>query len=529
MMLVATIFLPLVGALFLLAIPGDAKALHRGVSLLTSLVTLGLAVALWTNFDGAQAGFQNEVQATWAPSLGISFHLGIDGVSLLLIALTAFLGPIVVASTFHAIDTRVKEFSIALLVLETAMLGTFAALDLVLFYVFWEAMLIPMYILIGVFGSERRIYATVKFFLFTFAGSVLMLLAILFLYGKLPEGSRSFDYGALLTLSLSHEEQLWLFAAFALAFAIKVPMFPLHTWLPDAHTEAPAAGSVLLAGVMLKMGTYGFFRLAMPLFPEAALAAQPLIAGLAVTGIVYGALMCMAQSDVKRLIAYSSISHLGFVMLGLAVLTPEAVTGAVYQMLNHGVSTGLLFLVIGMLYERRHTRAMDAYGGIAKVTPGLAAVFFIATLASVGLPGTNGFVGEFLVLSGTFLGKAALAQAWSVIAAIGVILGAVYMLTLYQKVFLGKLSAVNEKLRDLSLREWAVTLPLCIAIVWMGLLPGPFLDLMKKPVQSMTERVVGKPAAPERPHFPGALPPKLQPPRLPWMNHVPSMLEGVKK
>jgi len=360
--------------------------------------------------------------------LGFSYHVGLDGVALLLFLLTALLGPIVVLSSWKYIQERVKVYCISLLLLETAMLGTLAALDLVLFYVFWEAMLIPMYFLIGLWGSERRIYAAVKFFLFTFIGSVLMLLAIFWLWSN--SGRKSFDYVDLLNAGMvDASTQRWLFLAFALAFAIKVPIWPLHTWLPDAHTEAPAAGSIILAGVMLKMGTFGFIRYAMPLFPQAALAWAPAVAVLGVIGIVYGSFMCMAQTDLKRLIAYSSVAHLGFVMLGLSALTPEAVSGAVLQMVNHGISTGALFLMIGILYERTHTRDLAAYGGLAGVTPAIAATFLIVTLSSIGLPGTNGFVGEFLVLIGTFTSKVLRgAVPLAVVGATGVILGAVYML-----------------------------------------------------------------------------------------------------
>src|SRR5207237_570608 len=355
--------------------------------------------------------------------------------------------------SWNFIKERVKIYCIALLVLETAMLGTLAALDLVLFYVFWEAMLIPMYLLIGMWGSERRIYAAVKFFLFTFIGSVLMLLAIFWLWSN--SGRKSFDYADLLNAGVVDvSTQRWLYLAFALAFAIKVPIWPLHTWLPDAHTEAPAAGSIILAGVMLKMGTFGFIRYAMPLFPQAALAFAPAIAVLGVIGIVYGSLMCMAQTDLKRLIAYSSVAHLGFVMLGLSALTPESVSGAVLQMVNHGISTGALFLMVGYLYERTHTRDLSAYGGLATVAPAVAATFLVITLPSLALPGTNGFVGEFLVLIGTFSSRVlAGAVPLAVIGASGVILGAVYMLWVYQRVFFGPpRKAAGHGLQDLTVR-----------------------------------------------------------------------------
>ena len=415
--------------------------------------------------------------------------------ALLLVLLTTFLGPIVILSSWKYIQDRVKLYCISLLVLETAMIGTLAALDLVLFYVFWEAMLIPMYLLIGMWGSERRIYAAVKFFLFTFVGSVLMLLAIFYLWShSAPAGQpRTFDYLAVQAqmAPLGAGAQKWLFLAFALAFAIKVPIWPLHTWLPDAHTEAPAAGSIILAGVMLKMGTFGFIRYAMPLFPQAALAWAPVIALLGVIGIVYGSFMCMAQTDMKRLIAYSSVAHLGFVMLGLSALTPEAVSGAVLQMVNHGISTGALFLMVGFLYERTHTRDLAAYGGLAKVTPAMAATFLIVTLSSIGLPGTNGFVGEFLVLIGTFTSRVISgAVPLAVVGATGVILGAVYMLWMYQRVFFGPpRRAAEHALPDLTLREWFSLAPLLILIVVIGFAPQPLLSAIKEPVDSFVQRV----------------------------------------
>ena len=481
-----TIFLPLAGAILCAFLPGDEPTQHRGVAITFTLAAFFVSLALWFGFDptGAGAEFQFETKVPWIASLGIGYHVGLDGVALLLVMLTTALTPIVILSTFAAIRERVKEFMIAVLVLETAMIGTFAALDLVLFYVFWEAMLIPMYLLIGIWGSENRLYATVKFFLYTFVASVLMLVAII--YVSLHAGG-TFDYVAVRDgLQVSRSAQGWLFLAFAVAFAVKVPMFPLHTWLPDAHTEAPTAGSVILAGVLLKMGTFGFFRYALPLFPEAALHYRPAIAALAVIGIVYGALMSLVQKDMKRLVAYSSVSHLGFVMLGLMALTAEGLTGGVYQMLNHGVSTGALFLLVGMLYERRHTRAISEYGGIAKQVPWLAFCFVVVTLSSVGLPGTNGFVGEFLILSGTWLGRLPHATLVAGIAATGVILGAVYMLLLVERVFFGPLdNEHNRHLPDLSLREVVVIAPMLVLIAVMGLVPQPFLTPAKPAVDRL--------------------------------------------
>jgi NADH-quinone oxidoreductase subunit M len=497
-------FVPLVGAILVLLLPRRQEHVTKLATLATTLVTFAISLPVYFRFDAASADYQFVEQRAWIPSLGVTYHVGVDGISVLLVLLTTFLMPLVLLSSWTSVESRWKEFAITMLLLETGMLGVFVALDLFLFYVFWEAMLIPMYLLIGIWGSERRIYAAVKFFLFTFVGSVLMLLAIFYLWAHSgAPGQRTFDYVEILARSsFAPDVQMWLFLAFALAFAIKVPVFPLHTWLPDAHTEAPAAGSVLLAGVMLKLGTFGFIRYAMPLFPQAAQAAAPAIAWLGVIGIVYGSFMCMAQTDLKRLIAYSSVAHLGFVMTGLAALTPEAVSGAVLQMVNHGISTGGLFLLIGMLYERTHTRDLAAYGGIAKSTPALAAVFLVVTLSSIGLPGTNGFIGEFLILIGTFTAEIASAQALATVGATGVILGAVYMLWMYQRVFLGPLTvSTNRTLRDLSPREWATLAPLLAAIVIIGVYPGPFLAAVKAPVDGFIKRVTGVAARAEAPRL----------------------------
>ncbi|ACL63800.1 proton-translocating NADH-quinone oxidoreductase, chain M [Anaeromyxobacter dehalogenans 2CP-1] len=488
-LLTVVTFLPLLGALAMVLVPRDEPSQHRALALVASLVTFALSLGLWFGFDASPGApeFQFELMVPWMPTIGIGFHVGIDGVALLLFMLTTVLMPVVVLSAWKAVGDRVKEFMIALLVLESAMLGTFIALDLVLFYVFWEAMLIPMYLLIGIWGSQNRLYATVKFFVYTFAASVLMLLAILYVY--FHDGG-TFDYvEARRALAVTPGAASWLFLAFALAFAVKVPMFPLHTWLPDAHTEAPTAGSVILAGVLLKMGTFGFFRYALPLFPEAALQHRNLVAVLAVIGIIYGALMSLVQTDMKRLVAYSSVSHLGFVMLGLMALSAEGMTGSVYQMLNHGVSTGALFLLVGMLYERRHTRLISEYGGIAKRVPVIAAAFVIVTLSSIGLPGTNGFVGEFLILSGTWLSRLGGSAVFATVAALGVILGAVYMLLLVEKVFFGpNQNPQNHRLPDLSVREGFVLAPMIALIVVMGLLPGPFLAPAKPAVDRLIQR-----------------------------------------
>jgi len=512
MLLSLVIFLPLLGALVAAFLPAAEPGQHRGWALFVSLLTFAVSLALWFGFDArpGAAEFQFETRLPWIASAGIGYHIGLDGVALLLVMLTTALTPVVILSAFTVGD-RVKEFMIALLVLETAMVGTFAALDLVLFYVFWEGILIPMYLLIGVWGSQNRLHATVKFFIYTFAASVLMLIAIIYVY--MHDGG-SFDYlAARSALQISAPAQRWLFLAFALAFAVKVPMFPLHTWLPDAHTEAPTAGSVILAGVLLKMGTFGFFRYAMPLFPDAALHFRPAVAALAVVGIVYGALMCLVQQDMKRLVAYSSVSHLGFVMLGLMAVTAEGLTGGVYQMLNHGVSTGALFLLVGMLYERRHTRLISEYGGIARQVPWIATAFVVVTLSSIGLPGTNGFVGEFLILAGTWLGRMPGTQVLAAIAATGVVLGAVYMLWLVERVFFGTIrNDENRHLPDLSLREALVIAPMVVAIVVMGLSPQPFLAPARPAVDRLVARMQEadarlRAADPSRPPSVGTTPP----------------------
>ncbi len=502
-LLSVVVFVPAVFALLVLLFPKDEHGLIRVTSLVGMGVGLWVTGLLYARFDAHGPEFQQEVRVRWIDTLGASYHLGVDGLAVSLMLLTAVLGPLVVLASWDSVTHRTKEFHVALLVLQTAMLGALASMDLVLFYVFWEAMLVPMYLLIGVWGSEERQMAATKFFLYTLAGSLLMLVALLALYFiALPAPQRSFDYAAIYNslLAATREVSLcqgrdpvgqcpgatplalallrygpWMFAAFALAFAIKVPMFPLHTWLPDAHVQAPVAGSMILAGVMLKMGTFGFWRYAIPLFPVAARQLRPALAALAVTGIVYGAMMCLAQRDIKKLIAYSSVSHLGYCMLGMLALTTEGATGSAYQMLNHGVSTGALFLLFGMLYARRHTRLLSDYGGIAKVMPWFAALFLIITFSSIAVPGTNGFVGEFLVLLGTF--KGTLPMVFGVLAASGVILGAAYMLWMVQRVFFGELThRENLHLTDVTGRELATALPFVALVVVMGLSPQPFLE-----------------------------------------------------
>ena len=496
-------FLPLAGAVLLLFLPSARPVLVRWFAFAVSVATFLASIPLWTEFDSAHRGMQFVERASWVPGLGISYHMGVDGISMLLILMTTFLTAIAILSSFTSITERVKTYMATLLVLETGMIGVFAALDLVLFYVFWEAVLIPMYLIIGVWGGPRRVYAAVKFILYTVAGSLLMLVAILYLYFSYHAsfGEYTFDLLRLYDTPLGSQAQLWLFAAFALAFAIKVPMFPFHTWLPDAHVEAPTAGSVILAGVLLKMGTYGFVRFAMPLFPDATHTFAPVIIVLSLIGIIYGALVAMVQKDVKKLVAYSSVSHLGFVMLGVFALNTQGLQGGILQMINHGLSTGALFLAVGILYERRHTREISEFGGIAEILPWFAAAFLVICLSSLGLPGLNGFVGEFLILLGAFRMDAVVAA----IAALGVILAAVYLLWMYQRVLFGPIT--NEKnrgMKDLSAREFWVLAPVIVLIVWIGVYPNPFLRKLDVSVSELMERVNAKVIAAETHQAAGA-------------------------
>ncbi len=484
---------PAAGALLLALIPGRHERLHRWLALLVSTAVLAVSCLVWTGFDPARAGFQLEERATWIGDLGVSYHLGVDGVSLLLVLLTTLLTPVVVLSSWTSIRDHVKAFHVNLLLLTTGMLGAFLALDLFLFYVFWELMLIPMYFVIGVWGGPRRIYAAVKFFIYTMVGSVLMLVAILYLawFHHQATGAWTFSYPELLATAPTipalgpflSNPQLLLFAAFALAFAIKVPMFPFHTWLPDAHVEAPTGGSVILAGVLLKLGTYGFLRFNRPLFPAAWEQAVPLIVVLSVVGILYGAWVAMVQPDMKKLVAYSSVSHLGFVMLGLAAGTVASTQGAILQMVNHGLSTGALFLLVGSLYERRHSRMIEDFGGIASVVPVYTGVFLVVTLSSIGLPGLNGFVGEFLILAGAW---AAGHHAAVAAAGLGIVFGAVYMLWMVWRVFWNPLvHDENRQLGDLGPRELLAVLPLLVFIVWIGVHPTTFLQPMEAAVRAI--------------------------------------------
>jgi NADH-quinone oxidoreductase subunit M len=491
------IFLPLAGAVAVLCVPnrdGTNDGLVRWVAVVASLVAFAATLALWAGFDPIGAEYQFVERRPWIPAFGIDYSIGVDGISLLLIVLTGFLTPVSLLSSWGSVKKKVKAFSFFMLALEAAMIGVFAALDLFLFYIFWDAMLIPMYFLIGVWGYDRRLYAAIKFLLYTMAGSVLMLIAILSLavmhYQQF--GTYSFDLARLLQLSIAPGTQALLFGAFTLAFAIKVPLFPLHTWLPDAHVEAPTAGSVILAGVLLKMGTYGLVRFSFPLFPEAAHHYAPLLASLAVIGIVYGALVAMVQPDMKKLVAYSSVSHLGFVVLGICAMNVNGVQGAVFQMLAHGVSTGGLFLLVGMLSDRRHTRLIAEFGGLKNVMPMFVRMFFLITLASIALPLTNGFVGEFLILLGTYRWDWRFAS----VAASGVILSAVYMLWLVQRVNYGPVTnPKNEKLADLSMREWSAILPVAAMAVLMGVLPNLFLAPMEPAVKRVVQRMASRPPA----------------------------------
>jgi NADH-quinone oxidoreductase subunit M len=478
------VWLPIVGALAILFTPRQSHAVLRWMTLLIMLGTLAVALPLLRVSMGRGYHFNEDV--LWLPQFGIHYHLAVDGISLWLVMLTVFVTPIAAYASFGSIQTRIKDWCFALLLLEGGMLGSFLALDLFLFYIFWELMLVPMYVMIGVWGGANRIRSAIKFFLYTMFGSVLMLGAILYVayaYGRASGGPITFDYFELQRLMIPRHVQLWLWGAFTLAFVIKVPMFPVHTWLPDAHTEAPTAGSIILAAVMLKMGTYGYLRFSMGLFPEASAELAANLAGVAVLGgIIYGALCAWKQDDVKRLIAYSSVAHLGYVMLGLFAVTAASIEGGVLQMVNHGISTGMLFLLFGVIYDRRHTRHIDDFGGLAKPMPVYAALFVVATLASVGLPGTNGFIGEFMVITGTFssvhLGHFAGVQAAG--AAIGVILGAVYMLMVVQKMFFGPVTLKeNKRLPDVTQRELVALAPLAMMIFVIGLFPNVFLTQIK--------------------------------------------------
>ncbi len=502
--------LPVLGAILVMLVPREEHGLHRGIGLVTALATFGVALFALALFDGEEAGFQLVFDLEWIAALGVHFKVGVDGISIWLVMLTAFLLPIVLLAAHRSVSHRVRDFVAIMLVLQTAMIGAFVALDLFLFYVFWEVMLVPMYLLIGVWGGKRRVYASIKFVIYTVVGSMLMLAAIFYVYVQhgLTTGEYTTDLVQLRELVLPYGAQVWCFAVFALAFAIKVPLFPLHTWLPDAHVEAPTAGSVILAGVLLKLGIYGLLRFAMPLFPLGAAEAAPFIAILAVAGIIYGALVAFVQEDIKKLVAYSSVSHLGFCSLGLFTLTVQGVSGSIFAMLSHGLTTSGLFLAIGVLYERRHTRRLSEFGGLWKQMPIFAALFLIVTLGSAGVPGLSGFVGEFLTVFGTFIAGETFPAGWdsylpapkllAAFAATGVILGAVYLLYMFQKTMFGPLdNERNKSLPDVSRREITVFAPLIAMIFVMGIAPRPFLQTAEPSVDRFLTMYESKLTQPE--------------------------------
>ncbi len=489
-------FFPLIGVVLILFWPKgkEHEEAVKWIANIIALIGFLISIPLITAFNNPQyidqTGMRFVIRTNWIDAIGVQFYFGIDGISLLLILLTTLVGFIAILSSWSAVTERVREYYCYLLILQTGMLGVFMALDFFLFYVFWEAMLVPMYFIIGVWGGPRKLYAAIKFFLYTLLGSVVLLLGILalYFYQHSVTGVWSFDVLVFQQLGIPLELQHWIFLAFFVGFAIKVPMFPFHTWLPDAHVEAPTAGSVILAAILLKMGTYGFVRFSLPILPEATLEFLPWLLVLCVIGIIYGALVAMMQKDMKKLIAYSSVSHLGFCMLGVFVATPVALEGGILQMINHGISTGALFLIVGIIYERRHTRMIAEYGGLSKVMPMYATVFLIMTLSSIGLPPLNGFIGEFMVLQGVFADP--VYRLWAVYGAAGIVLGAAYMLWLYQRVMLGKIEQrENENLPDLNGRELATFIPLIILVFWIGLYPKTFLDYLHDPVNQVVERV----------------------------------------
>jgi NADH-quinone oxidoreductase subunit M len=478
-----TTFVPLVGALFVLLIRGEPDVVARNarsVALWTSLITFVVSLFVWINFDPSVASFQMEERADWIPAFNINYHMGVDGISVLFVILSTFLTPLCILSSYGAVNTRVKEYMIAFLVLETLMVGMFCALDMVLFYVFLEGVLIPMFLIIGVWGGARRIYAAFKFFLYTLLGSVLMLLAILAMYFV----AGTTDVPTLMTTDFPRSMQMWLWLAFFASFAVKVPMWPVHTWLPDAHVEAPTAGSVILAGVLLKMGGYGFLRFSIPMFPEATEYFTPLVYTLSVVAIIYTSLVALAQEDMKKLIAYSSVAHMGFVTIGMFTLNTQGVEGSIFQMLSHGIVSGALFLCVGVVYDRLHTREIARYGGVVNNMPKYALVFMIMMLASVGLPGTSGFVGEFLILLGAFQDNTWVAM----LATTGIILGAAYMLWLYRRVVFGRITRDDVRaMVDLEPREIAIFAPLILVVLWMGIYPNSFLHVTSASVQNLIQ------------------------------------------
>ncbi len=468
-----------------------------------SLATFVLAMGLFSQFNQADPGFQLIFNAEWIPDFDAGFRVGMDGMSFLLVLLTVFIAPVTILSSYGSINKREKEYYVMILFLEFAMLGVFMSLDIFLFYIFWELILIPMYFIIGIWGGKNRLYATVKFFIFTVVGSLFMLIAIvwlgLYVGGEVLHNSSGFTTNfiairnALANHAIPLDTQIWLFLAFALSFSIKVPLFPLHTWLADAHTEAPTPGSVILAGVLLKMGTYGLIRFNLDLFPQASYYFAPYMSTLAVIGIIYGALVAMVQTDIKRLVAYSSVSHLGFVVLGIFSMTQEGIQGAIIQMVNHGLSTGMLFLLVGMIYERRHTRDISEFGGIARVMPVYTVFFAIAMFASVGLPGLNGFVGEFLTLLGAFRSPFLNSHLFTIFAASGVIFAAVYLLWMFQRVMFGENSnPKNHHLKDINKREWATLVPMVLFIVWIGVYPSTFMQYSENSSKALVNKLYDK-------------------------------------
>lgn len=476
------IFLPIFGALWIFLIKRNSETFIKWMALTVSFVTFILSIPLFSSFDKTTANMQFTETHDWVPSWGIKYALGVDGISVLFVLLSTLLTILCVTVSWKGIKEKTKEFYAALLLIEGSMIGVFCSLDLFLFYIFWEAMLIPMYLLIGVWGGPNRVYAAIKFFLYTLVGSVLMLVGIIVLY---INTGKSFDILQMMTMNYPYNMQLILFWAFFAAFAVKVPMFPVHTWLPDAHTEAPTAGSVILAGILIKMGAYGFLRFSMPLFPEATKAMAPAMMILSVIAIIYGGIICLGQTDLKRLIAYSSVSHMGFVTLGIFALNIQGIQGGILQMINHGIVTGALFLCVGMIYDRTHTRQIADYGGVATVLPIYAAFFMVFTLASIGLPGTNGFIGEFLIILGGFTASKTL----GVLAATGIIIGAAYMLYLYQRVFFMETNPKIQGHPDMDMREIMTILPLIILVLWIGIYPNTFLSFMDASVQNLIERI----------------------------------------
>ncbi len=477
------IFLPTVGALFVFIVRGDERTVARNArmtALWTSLITFALSLGIWIDFDNSTASFQFVERAEWIPVLGASYHLGVDGISMLFVILSTFLTPLCVLASWEAIQTRVKEYMIAFLLLETFMVGMFCALDFVLFYIFFEGVLIPMFLIIGIWGGANRVYAAFKFFLYTLTGSVLLLVAVMVIYFD----AETTDIVRLIGIGFDPELQIWLWLAFFASFAVKVPMWPVHTWLPDAHVEAPTAGSVILAGVLLKMGAYGFLRFSLPMLPVASEFFAPFVYTLSIIAIIYTSLVALAQEDMKKLIAYSSVAHMGFVTIGIFTVQTQGVEGAIVQMLSHGVISAALFLCVGVVYDRLHSREIARYGGLVHRMPVYAAVFMVFTLGSVGLPGTSGFVGEFLVLVGAFQ-----VNTWlALLATTGIVLGAAYMLYLYRRVIFGALTKEDLKtIVDLNRREIAVFAPLVAATLWMGIWPEPFLDVMHASVANLIE------------------------------------------